>query len=93
MSKEIGKYIFNLYSKSPATLIDNSSYKINDLSDECECLILDYFDDEMTNLPITLEEIYINESHLDDLLDTRLVKIPFGCEIKTFQKIKIHYDF
>ena len=60
-------------------IIDETSYEINNLSLDTEILIFNKLSIELTNLPITLKEIWLNGG-----ININLIKIPFGCEIKYF---------
>jgi Leucine-rich repeat (LRR) protein len=59
--------------------IDETSYEINNMDPEAEFIILSSLKTEITNLPITLKEIWLKEG-----IDASLIKVPFGCEIKYF---------
>jgi hypothetical protein len=56
-----------------------SSYEINNLSLNTEFLIFEKLDEELTNLPAGLREIWI-QAEKQNLNH----KIPFGCVIKYF---------
>ena len=60
-------------------IIDETSYEINNLSLDTEILIFSNLSIELTNLPITLKEIWLKKG-----IDDKLIKIPFGCEIKYY---------
>ena len=59
--------------------IDETSYEINNLSLDTEILIFRKLSTELTNLPISLKEIWLKEG-----IDENLIKVPFGCEIKYY---------
>jgi hypothetical protein len=46
---------------------------------EAEFIILSRLKTEITNLTITLKEIWLKEG-----IDASLIKVPFGCEVKYF---------
>jgi Leucine-rich repeat (LRR) protein len=62
-----------------ALIIDETSYEINNLNVETEMLIFLNLNTELTNLPIGLKEIWINEE-----MKVTNIKLPFGCEIKYY---------
>jgi len=59
--------------------IDETSYEINNLSLDTEILIFTSLKIELTNLPISLKEIWLKKG-----IDETLIKLPFGCEIKYY---------
>jgi hypothetical protein len=59
--------------------IDETSYQINNMDQDAEFIILSSLKTEITNLPISLVEIWLKEG-----VDASLIKVPFGCEIKYF---------
>ena len=54
-----------------------SSYDIDNLSENCEIIILRGTIGKITNLPVNLKEIYVTR-----LVDTTKIKVPFGCCVK-----------
>jgi hypothetical protein len=56
-----------------------SSYEINNLSEDTEFLIFTCLNEELTNLPTGLKEIFIGERNKNEKLNH---KLPFGCVIK-----------
>jgi hypothetical protein len=55
------------------------SYEINNLLADTEFLIFSHLDEELTNLPIGLKEIWIRKEK-----QNLNHKLPFGCVIKYF---------
>ncbi len=60
--------------------IDESSYEINNLKDDCEILIFSSLNINITNLPMSITKIFLKEGVCESLIK----KIPFGCEIYYF---------
>jgi hypothetical protein len=60
-----------------------STYEINNLSPDIELLIFSVLEEELTNLPTGLKEIWIDEA--DRYVNEKLNhKLPFGCAIKYY---------
>ena len=59
--------------------IDESSYEINNLDIECTILIFSSLKINIDNLPINIKEIWLHF-----LIRNPNIKLPFGCEIKTY---------
>jgi Leucine-rich repeat (LRR) protein len=59
--------------------IDDTSYEINNLSLDCEFLILSELSVPLENLPCTIQTIWLNKSITD-----YQIKVPFGCKIEFF---------
>ena len=57
--------------------IDETSYEINNMDDETEIIVLTNLNEKITNLPMSLKELWLKKD-----IDESLIKIPFGCEIK-----------
>jgi hypothetical protein len=60
-------------------VIDVSAYEINNLPADTEFLIFYLLNEELTNLPTGLKEIWIKEEN-----KKLNHKLPFGCVIKYF---------
>ena len=60
--------------------MDTSAYEINNLLVDAEILIFSDLDEELTNLPTGLKEIWIREEN-----EKLNHKLPFGCAVKYFQ--------
>ena len=60
-------------------IIDESSYDINNLDIECNFLIFSKLNIKITNLPINLDEIWLNK----DIIEYN-IKLPFNCKIINF---------
>jgi Leucine-rich repeat (LRR) protein len=60
-------------------LIDETSYEINNMDLDAEFIVLSSLEKEITNLLITLKEIWLKEG-----IDGSLIKVPFSCKIKYF---------
>jgi hypothetical protein len=61
-----------------------NSYEINNLLADTEFLIFYQLDEELTNLPAGLKEIWINKEDEDNENKKLNHKLPFGCVIKYF---------
>ena len=59
--------------------IDETSYEINNMDPDAEFIILSRLKTKITNLPVSLKEIWLRIG-----VDASLIKVPFGCEIKYF---------
>lgn len=59
--------------------IDETSYDIDNMDSEAKILVLTNLKNEITNLPISIKEIWVKDD-----VDTRLIKIPFGCKVMYF---------
>jgi Leucine-rich repeat (LRR) protein len=71
------------------SMMDETSYEINNMDPEAEFIILSSLITKITNLPITLKEIWLKKDLKEERLfkkkiDASLIKVPFGCEIKYF---------
>ena len=62
-----------------ALIIDETSYEINNLNIESKILIFSNLKIKLTNLPVSLKEIWISKG-----LEVINIKLPFGCEIKYY---------
>ena len=62
--------------------IDETSYEINNLDNECKILIFNELNINIINLPINIKEIW-----LSNWISNPNIKLPFACEIKIFCKI------
>ena len=60
-------------------IIDETGYNIDNLDLDTEILIFSELKSALTNLPVSLKEIYLKE----DIKDYN-IKLPFGCKIKFF---------
>jgi Leucine-rich repeat (LRR) protein len=62
-----------------ALLMDHTAYQINNLNMEAEILIFSHLEKQLTNLPISLREIWIKQGnpHIEH-------KLPFNCELKYY---------
>jgi len=63
--------------------IDDTAYDIDNLDINCEILIFNNLQKNLTNLPISLKQIYFKKD-LTEHIKNFNIKIPFGCEIKFF---------
>ena len=59
--------------------IDETSYEINNMDNETEIIFFTNLNEKITNLPVSIKEIWIREG-----IDESLIKIPFGCKIMYF---------
>jgi Leucine-rich repeat (LRR) protein len=59
--------------------IDVSSYEIDNLSSDTEILIFSQLNEELTNLPTELKELWIKKGN-----EEFNHKLPFGCVVKYF---------
>jgi Leucine-rich repeat (LRR) protein len=60
--------------------VNESSYQLDNLSQECDFLIFVRLNTPLTNLPCNVKEIWIS----DLVTDYTKIKLPFGCVIKRF---------
>jgi hypothetical protein len=63
-------------------IIHTDTYEINNLPADTEFLIFSWLDEELTNLPTGLKEIWIRERKENKNLNH---KLPFGCVIKYYK--------
>ena len=69
-----------LHIKSSIT-IDETSYQINNISNDTEILIFRQLNKDLENLPITLKTLYL---HKDIDLTKHTIKLPFSCVIERY---------
>lgn len=74
--KKLPREILNILNKLD---IDETSYDIDNLDENIEFIIFNSLNKEVTNLPVTLKEIWITKN-----INLSLIKIPFGCELNYF---------
>jgi len=65
--------------KKDTLYINKTSYRINNLSNDTELLILTSLNTELTNLPFSLKEIWITQ-----FVNATKIKLPFNCNICYF---------
>jgi hypothetical protein len=70
---------FTILKIKNALRINETSYQINNLDPETEMLIFSKPDGQLTNLPISLKELWIKKDYCR--IDH---KLPFGCELKYY---------
>ena len=80
----------NLLTNIPKNILDNniwkfdeSSYQLNNLSVDCENLIIWNLNVELTNLPISLKELRLYNPNL-----VSNIKLPFDCVLNTLYTSK-----
>ena len=59
--------------------INETSYEIDNLDIECKILIFGELNVKISNLPINLEELWLNKQIIN-----HNIKLPFGCKIINF---------
>ena len=60
-------------------IIDETSYEINNLDNECKILIFGELNIKIMNLPINLKEIWLRKN-----IKKYDIKLPLNCEIRYF---------
>jgi hypothetical protein len=69
----------NLYHQ--AIMLDDTSYNINNISNDTEMLIFLNLNKNLENLPLTLKTLYLHK-RID--LTKYTIKLPFSCVIERF---------
>ena len=67
-----------LLKKKRTLIINESSYEINNLDEECEFIILESLTNPINNLPVNLKEIWLNT---ENKINVNKIKIPFNCQL------------
>ena len=70
--------IINILTK---VFIDDTSYQINNISNDTEFLIFRQLNKNLENLPIILRKLYL---HKDINLTKHTIKLPFSCVIERY---------
>jgi Leucine-rich repeat (LRR) protein len=67
------------FTKIKQLYLNESSYDINNLSIDCNILILTSIENNITNLPPILRTLYLKSD-----IRTDMIKLPYGCDIIRF---------
>jgi Leucine-rich repeat (LRR) protein len=67
------------FTKIKQLYLNESSYDINNLSIDCNILILTSIENNITNLPPLLRTLYLKSD-----INVDMIKLPYGCDIIRF---------